>query len=276
MDLTGIFETERARLRAVATRLVGADDADDAVQEAWLRASRAGLEGIERPAAWLTTITSRVCLDMLRARRTVPSEVDETWAEPTPGPEDDAVVAAAVEEALALVLDALEPASRVAFVLHDVFAIPFDQIAATLGRSVVATRQLASRARAAVRAQAAVPAGASSPAAVVDAFQAAARAGDLARLVETLAPDVVCRADGAAAAMGAAEVLAGTDAVAHRFLGGAKAAFPATIDGAPGMVWLHRGTVAVAFEFTVVDGRVAAIDLLGDPDVLAAADIVRG
>lgn len=273
MGLTETFEAERPRLRAIATRLVGADDADDAVQEAWLRASRAGLDGVERPAAWLTTIVSRVALDMLRARRTAP--LAEDGAADAPGPEDDALVAAAVDEALAVVLDALEPAARVAFVLHDVFAVPFDQIAELLGRSVVATRQLASRARAAVRARRDDPAGASSPRAVVDAFLAAAREGDLPRLVGALAPDVVCRADAAASAMGS-PTLDGREEVSGFFDGAAKAAFPATIDGAPGAVWMHRGDLRVAFEFTVVDGRIAAIDLIADPEVLAAAAITRG
>lgn len=273
MGLTETFEAERPRLRAIATRLVGADDADDAVQEAWLRASRAGLDGVERPAAWLTTIVSRVALDMLRARRTAP--LAEDGAADAPGPEDDALVAAAVDEALAVVLDALEPAARVAFVLHDVFAVPFDQIAELLGRSVVATRQLASRARAAVRARRDDPAGASSPRAVVDAFLAAAREGDLPRLIETLAPDVVCRADAAASAMGS-PTLDGRDEVSAFFDGAAKAALPATIDGAPGAVWMHRGDLKVAFEFAVVDGRIAAIGLIADPEVLAAAAITRG
>ena len=181
----------------------------------------------------------------------------------------------AVDEALAVVLDALEPAARVAFVLHDVFAVPFDQIAELLGRSVVATRQLASRARAAVRARRDEPAGASSPRAVVDAFLAAAREGDLPRLVGALAPDVVCRADAAASAMGS-PTLDGSEEVSGFFDGAAKAALPATIDGAPGAVWLHRGDLRVAFEFTVVDGRIAAIDLIADPEVLAAAAITRG
>jgi RNA polymerase sigma-70 factor, ECF subfamily len=170
-----------------------------------------------------------------------------------------------------VVVDSLEPAQRIAFVLHDVFAVPFDEIAEILGRSVVATRQLASRARATVRA-ARPGVGAHSDRAVVDAFLAAAREGDLATLMEVLDPDVVCRADAGAAAMGSPS-LAGRDAVAQFFHGAAKSARRAVVDGAAGLFWAMGGEVKVVFEFTVVDDRVVAIDFLGTPEVLEAAEI---
>ena len=269
--LTAIFGAERPRLRAIAARMLGsAYDADDAVQEAWLRAERAGLEGVDNPAAWLTTILSRVCLDMLRApaRSRASGDPIPDRATPTPGPEDEALAADALSAALFLVVDSLEPAQRIAFVLHDVFAVPFDEVAQILGRSVVGCRQLASRARATVRAARPTQGGgARTDREVVDAFLAAAREGDLATLVSVLDPDVTCRADAGAAALGSPS-LQGADAVAWFFNGAAKTARRGVVDGAAGLFWATAGEVKVVFEFTVVGDRILAIDLLGTPDVL--------
>ena len=271
--LVATFETERPRLRAMAARMLGsAYDADDAVQEAWLRAERAGFEGVSNPEGWLTTIVSRVCLDMLRApaRSRASGEPVPDRAAVEPGPEDEALAADALSAALFLVVDSLEPAQRIAFVLHDVFAVPFDEIAEILGRSVVACRQLASRARATVRAaRPTPPAAARSDREVVDAFLVAAREGDLATLLTVLDPDVACRADAGAAAMGSPS-LQGADAVAQFFNGAAKTARRGEVDGAAGLFWALAGEVKVVFEFTVVGDRILAIDFLGSPDVLGA------
>jgi len=271
--LVATFETERPRLRAIAVRMLGSGyDADDAVQETWLRAERAGIVGVDNPAGWLTTIVSRVCLDMLRAparsrasRAPVPDAPTKT-----PSPEDHALAADALSAALFLVVDNLEPAQRIAFVLHDVFAVPFEEIAQILGRSVVACRQLASRARATVRAARQTPNPKTrSDRDVVDAFFAAAKDGDLASLIDVLDPDVVCRADAGAAAMGSPN-LQGADAVAEFFNGAARSARRGVVDGAAGLFWAMGGEVKVVFEFTVVDDRILAIDFLGTPEVLAA------
>ena len=272
-NLLATFEAEQRRLRAIATRMLGSThDADDAVQETWLRAERATLEGIDNPAAWLTSIVSRVCLDMLRAparsRGSGAPVPDEATI--APNPEDQALAADALSAALFLVVDNLEPAQRIAFVLHDVFAVPFEEIAQILGRSVVACRQLASRARATVRAARPTPtARTRSDRDVVDAFFAAAKEGDLASLIGVLDPDVVCRADAGAAALGSPN-LQGSDAVAEFFNGAARSARRGVVDGAAGLFWALAGEVKVVFEFTVVGDRILAIDFLGTPEVLAA------
>jgi len=271
--LTATFETERPRLRAIAARMLGSVyDADDAVQETWLRAERAGLEGVSNPEGWLTTIVSRVCLDMLRApaRSRASGDPIPDAAAAAPSPEDEALAADALSAALFLVVDSLEPAQRIAFVLHDVFAVPFEEIAQILGRSVVACRQMASRARATVRAARPTPSpGARTDRETVDAFLTAAREGDLATLVSVLDPDVACRADAGAAAMGS-PTLHGADAVAQFFNGAAKTARRAEVDGAAGLFWAMGGEVKVVFEFTIVDSRILAIDFLGTQDVLGA------
>jgi RNA polymerase sigma-70 factor (ECF subfamily) len=273
MELAETFETERPRLRRMATRMLNSShDADDALQEAWIRASRAGMEGVDNPQGWLTTIVARICLDSLRARRPDVGEAPE-GASPAAGPEDVVLAADAVGAALTVLLDSLEPSQRLAFMLHDVFALPFEQVAEILGKSVVACRQLASRARATVRA--------GSPAnnprspqhaedrAVVDAFLVAARYGVLATLVSVLDPEVACRADDGAAAMGSPS-LQGVNAVAQFFNGAAKTARRAVVDGAAGLFWAKGGEVKVVFEFTVVGDRILAIDFLGTPEVLEA------
>jgi len=271
------FEDSRPHLAAVAYRMLGSRaEADDAVQEAWLRLARSDVDGVDNLRGWLTTVVSRVCLDMLRSRtsrREEPLAVDECTA-PEPGPEGEAELADSVGAALLVVLDTLAPAERLAFVLHDLFAMPFDEIGAVLGRSPVAARQLASRARR--RVQGAGPDDDGGPArrrAVVTAFLAASRGGDFAALLALLDPDAVARADAAAVVAGAEAEVRGAAAVAETFAGRAKAARLALLDGEPGLIWSYRGEVRMAFAFTVVDGRVTGIELIADPTRLAAMGV---
>jgi RNA polymerase sigma factor (sigma-70 family) len=269
------FEEHRGRLRAVAYRMLGSlEEADDAVQEAWIRFSAAGADEVVNLGGWLTTIVTRVCLNALRARAARP----ETLAGPNipdpvlspadgPTPEQEALLADSVGFALLVVLDTLTPAERVAFVLHDVFSVPFGEIAPILERTPEATRQLASRARHQVK-----EAGAREPdaavaaqRAVVDAFFAAARAGDLAALVELLDPDVVLRTDGFVAGTA---VLRGAETVASAAIGGANphAEFqPVLVNGAAGILITLRGRPAGLMAFTVVGGRITAVDGITDP-----------
>ena len=277
------FEEHRATLRAVAYRMLGsAGEAEDAVQEAWLRLSRAGVDGIDNLGGWLTTVVARVCLDMLRSRR---SRREEPMADGLPepampvtehaDPERAALLADAVGPALLIVLDALAPAERLAFVLHDMFAVPFDEIAEVLGRSPAAARQLASRARRRVRGAEPVPeVDRARHHAIVTAFLAASRRGDFAALVDLLDPEVEARADAATVAAGAEKWVRGADAVARTFAGRARAARFALVDGVPGLVWMQGGQARVVFAFTVEADRVVAIDLLSDPDELRHLDLV--
>jgi RNA polymerase sigma factor (sigma-70 family) len=269
------FEEHRARLRAVAYRMLGSlDEADDAVQEAWIRFSAAGADEVVNLGGWLTTIVTRVCLNTLRARAARP----ETLAGPRvpdpvlsaaegPTPEQEALLADSVGLALLVVLDTLTPAERVAFVLHDVFDFPFGEIAPMLDRTPEAARQLASRARHRVRAAGTrEPDGAvAAQQAVVDAFFAAARAGDLTTLVELLDPEVVLRTDGFAATP---TMLRGAEAVSGAVLGGASphAEFrPVLVNGAAGMLITLRGRPAALMAFTVAGGRITAVDGITDP-----------
>jgi RNA polymerase sigma factor (sigma-70 family) len=276
MEVTDL-EAERPRLTAIATRILGSEsDADDVLQEAWLRLSRT--DGVDNPPAWLTTVVTRMCLDHLRARgsRSRAEARVPAGTEPV-DPEADALLADRLGGAMQVVLDTLAPAERAAFVLHDVFGYPFDEISAVLGRSGTAVRQLASRARRKVQ-------GAPEPDAelgardesrrVVGAFLDAARGGDLATLLLLLAPDAVMRADMVGQQMGTEPVYDGAAAVADRF-NGARGAAPATIDGDPGGAWIMAGAVKVAFAFHVEDGLVREIELIADPDVLANMDVVR-
>lgn len=266
-DAAGSFLHERPRLLRVAARILGdPDEAQDIVQQAWIRWDRAP-EAPRDPAAWLTTVTTRLCLDRLRGRTAVP--VEEVVVEGSvPDPADAVALADTVSAALHVVLDRLTPAERVAFVLHDTFAVDFATIAQVLDSSPAAARKLASRARAKVS-PAAVSC-APADAAVVDAFLDAAKGGDLARLLELLAPDAVVSADTAAVAMGTPDRLEGRESVARMFNGAAQTAFPVHIDGRPGAAWLHRGEFKVAFDFTVADGRVRRIRFRADPALLAA------
>jgi RNA polymerase sigma factor (sigma-70 family) len=278
------FEENRPHLRAVAYRMLGSStEADDAVQETWLRLSRAGVGGVENLGGWLTTIVARVSLNMLRSRtlrREEPMDPPPTGqpvAPPPNGtdPEHEAVLADSVGLALLVVLDTLTPAERLAFVLHDMFAVPFEEIAPIVERSPVATRQLASRARRRVQ-----EAGSGDPPGeisrrreVVAAFLAASREGDFDALLTMLDPDIVLRADGAAAQMGADAEAIGPHAVAGMFSGRAQALRPALIDGAPGAVWTLRGETRVVFAFTFTGSTIAAIEQIADPERIARLEV---
>jgi RNA polymerase sigma factor (sigma-70 family) len=275
------FETHRPRLRAVAYRMLGsASEADDAVQEAWLRLGRADAGEIDNLGGWLTTVVARVCLNLLqsrKSRREEPLEAhlpEEAATEDGPDPEQQALLADSVGLALLVVLDTLAPAERLAFVLHDMFDVPFEEIAPIVGRSPAAARQLASRARRRVRgAEAAPDADLARQRAVVDAFLAAARGGDFQALLAVLDPDVVLRSDQAAVQVGASRELHGAAAVAGTFAGRARAARPALIDGAAGLVWAPGGVPRVAFGFTIADGRIVAIDVVADPERLSRLQV---
>jgi RNA polymerase sigma factor (sigma-70 family) len=273
------FEAHRPHLRAVAYRMLGsAAEADDAVQEAWLRASRAGADEVDNLGGWLTTVVARVCLNQLRSRRSRPeAPLDDQAAELADGaadPEAEAVLADAVGPALLVVLDTLSPAERLAFVLHDLFAVPFGEIAEILGRSEAAARQLASRARRRVQGAEAPEGDRARQRLVVEAFLAASRKGDFEALLRLLDPRVVARADAAAVAAGAEAEVRGARAVAGAFVGRARFARPALVEGAVGAVWAPGGRPRVVFAFTVSDGRVAEIRLLADPERLAELDLV--
>jgi RNA polymerase sigma-70 factor, ECF subfamily len=275
------FEAHRGRLRAIAYRILGApNDADDAVQEAWLRFSRSNTDTVDNLAAWLNTVVSRVCLNMLQARRSRPqpnveADLPEQPAAPDESdPEHEALLADSVGLALTVVLDTLTPSERVAFVLHDVFAIPFDEIAPIVERSTPATRQLASRARARVqRRDAGGQTDRLRQAALVDAFLAAARKGDFDALLGLLDPDVVLRADEQAAKLGVAAETRGVQEVGA-FLRHARGATSALLDGAPAVVWIHRGELKVVYDFTTDRDRITAVDLIADPEHLRRLDLV--
>jgi RNA polymerase sigma factor (sigma-70 family) len=269
--LAARFEGSRPRLRAVAYRMLGSlSEAEDAVQEAWIHAAGADAAGVANVEGWLTTIVARVCLDMLRSRRSrreAPLDVDEAVA--AAGPEQEAVLADSVGLALLVVLDTLAPAERVAFVLHDMFGLPFGEIAAVTGRSPVAARQLASRARRRVRGTASVPrARLARQREVAAAFLAAARGGDLGALLAVLDPEVVLHADAAAVPTGTAVTIRGAAAVAA----GARASARrspygrvALVNGAPGIVMAPAGRLVLALALTIPDGKIARIDVIADP-----------
>jgi RNA polymerase sigma-70 factor (ECF subfamily) len=276
------FEENRPHLRAVAYRMLGSStEADDAVQEAWLRLSRAGTSGVDNLGGWLTTIVARVSLNMLRSRtlrREEPIDAPVTGQPVTPppngtDPEHEAVLADSVGLALLVVLDTLTPAERLAFVLHDMFAVPFEEIAPVVERSPAATRQLASRARRRVQEARAQPGEISRRREVVAAFLAASREGDFDALLTMLDPDIVLRADTAAAQMGADAEAIGARAVAGVFSGRAKALRPALIDGAPGAVWTLRGETRVVFAFTITGGTITAIEQIADPERIARLEV---
>ena len=275
MDLedwpTERFEENRSHLRAVAYRMLGSlDEADDAVQEAWLRLSRADTSRVDNLRGWLTTVVAHVCLDMLRSRKSRREEpLGAELPEPMPGPEHEVMLADSVGLALLVVLETLTPAERVAFVLHDLFDLPFDEIAPIVGRTPAAARQLASRGRRRVQGGTAVRGGNHTrQREVVDAFLAASRGGDLDALLAVLDPDVVLRSDGAAVRVGAASEVRGAVAVAATFFGRAKGAQPALVDGSAGLVWAPGGRPRIVFAFTIEGGRIAAVDLIADPERL--------
>jgi RNA polymerase sigma factor (sigma-70 family) len=279
------FEADRGRLRAVAYRMLGSlSEADDAVQEAWLRLSRSGADDVENLGGWLTTIVGRVCLDMLRSRRSRREEpLDVHVPDPIVSheagvdPEHEALVADSVGLALLVVLETLTPAERLAFVLHDMFAVPFDDIAPIVGRSPAAARQLASRARRRVRGTAQAPeVDLTRQREVVRAFLAAARGGDFDALLAVLDPDVVLRADYGAVPAGASTLIRGARAVAGQALTFARFsqfARPALVNGAAGLVTAPEGRPLSVMGFTVRDGKIVEIDILADPERLRRLDL---
>jgi RNA polymerase sigma factor (sigma-70 family) len=279
------FEEHRTHLRAVAYRMLGSvSEADDAVQEAWLRLSRSDSREIENLGGWLTTVVGRVCLNMLRSRRRRREEsldvrVPEPILSSSDGldPEQEALLADSVGLALLVVLETLGPAERLAFVLHDMFGVPFDEIAPMVNRSPAAARQLASRARRRVRSEAPPPdPDLSQQREVVDAFFAASRGGDFDALVAVLDPDVVLRADGGAARPDVTAVVHGAQAVAKRASHYARLSpyvRPALVNGVAGAVVVPPEGVFSVMAFTVRDGRIVAIDALSDPERLGELDL---
>jgi RNA polymerase sigma-70 factor (ECF subfamily) len=284
-SLADQFEEHRARLRSVAYRMLGSFiAADDAVQETWLRLSRVDASEIENLAGWLTTVVGRVCLNVLRSRRSRPEELAGSHvpdpvvvADAPDDPEREAVLADSVGLALLIVLDVLTPPERVAFVLHDMFGVSFEEIAPVVGRSVPATRQLASRARRRVQVPAVTPdADLPRQREVVDAFFAAARGGDLDALVAVLDPAVVLRSDGGRIRAEATAFVEGALSVAGRAITFARPSaplVPVLVNGATGVVVLTDEGPLSVMAFTVRDGRIVEIDILTDPDRLAALDL---
>lgn len=270
------FEAHRTRLRAVAYQTLGStSEADDAVQEAWLRLSRSDPDNIENLGGWLTTVVARVCLNMLQSRREEPvgMHLPETVVSDADGidPEQEALLADSIGPALLVILHTLAPAERLAFVLHDMFAVPFDDIATIVGRSPAAARQLASRARRRVQGVAPIlDTDLTRQRAIVDAFLTAARNGDFDALLEALDPDVVVRSNGAETS------LRGPAAVAGRALAGARFAqvtLPALINGAVGVVTAADGRPISLMAFTITDTKIVAIDLIDDPGRMAEVDL---
>jgi RNA polymerase sigma factor (sigma-70 family) len=277
------FETHRAHLQSVAYRMLGSrGEADDAVQEAWLRFSRADASDIANLGGWLTTVVARVSLDMLRSRASrredpMGDQLTDYIERRGDGsePEHEALVADSVGAALLVVLETLRPAERLVFVLHDMFAVPFDEIGPIVGRSPDAAKMLASRARQKVRRSDPAPdAAAARQREVVDAFLAASRNGDFDGLLALLDPDVMIRADAAAVRMGSPEQTRGAHAVAGTFSGRALAARPALVDGTVGVVWAVGGRPKVVWDFVIEDGKVVHIDMLAAPETLDGIELV--
>lgn len=272
------FEEHREHLRAVAFRMLGSTgEADDAVQEAWMRFARADTAEVENLRGWLTTVVARICLNLLRSRRTRREDAldaDPPVAASSPDdPESAAVSADSVGLALQVVLDSLGPAERLAFVLHDLFGVPFDRIAPILDRTPEAARQLASRARRRVRSGRPAP-DVRRQRHVVDAFLAAAREGRFEDLLAVLDPDIVVVADEEAAATGfSGREVIGAKAVAALFNGRARQAVAVMVDGTAGAMWAPGGSPRSVLAFTVVDGRITAIDITNDPDAVAALEL---
>jgi RNA polymerase sigma-70 factor (ECF subfamily) len=265
----------------VAFRILGnVEDADDALQETWLRLSTTDAGDIENLRGWLTTVASRICLNLLRSRQRRPSEsiddsadVEQLSVRAAVTPEEQAILADSMGPALLIVLDRLTPAERICFVLHDMFAVSYEEIAGILGKSPEACRQIASRARRRVRMTEDPTSDPQRQREIVDAFLAAAKTGDFQMLLSLLSPDVELVADAAAIGMGAPASLVGCNDVASRFSGGAKAARTALLDGLAGLVWSQGGTVKVAFDFTVVADKVTKIEMIAEHDVLGEIDI---
>ena len=279
------FEANRAHLRGVAFRMLGSlTEADDAVQEAWIRLSRTDTSDVDNLRAWLTTVVGRVCLNMLRTRTTrressLETHLPDPILSPEEGmdPEQEALLGDSVGLAMLVVLDSLTPAERVAFVLHDVFAVPFDEIAPIVGRTPTAARQLASRARRRVQGAPLPDVDLDGQWAVVDAFLAASRAGDFERLLVVLDPEVVLRSDGGLARPDLRTLLRGAAAVAEgamTFRRFGETATRVLVNGIPGGVaWAPDGSPFAVVALTVRGGRIVAIDVLADPDRLGRLDL---
>jgi len=277
------FESQRDRLLAVAYRMLGSlSEAEDAVQECWLRLSRSDTNAIENLSGWLTTVVSRVCLDMLRSRKirreeSLEHHLPETFAnrDDRSNPEQETLLADSVGLALLVVLDSLSPAERITLVLHDIFAMPFSEIAAIVDKSEAAVRQLASRARRKVQGARAVPeSDIAQQRALVDAFLAAAHAGNFDALVEALAPDVVLRDDRQTDRQtGAASLIRGAKAIAGQVSGRAQAAQSALVNGSVGVIVAPRGKLLYVIKFTMRLGKIAEIDLISTPVRIRQLDL---
>lgn len=280
MAIEDAFELERARLVRLAAGILGErHEAEDIVQTAWLRLHSADAETIHSLPAWLTTVTTRLCLDRLRARVPDPVDPGDHWDDAAGSdigldPFEEVALADSVGVALHMVVGSLTPSERVAFILHDTFSVDFETVALVLDSSPVAARKLASRARAKISSQ--LPGGPPSDWEVVDAFLDAAKGGDFARLLHLLAPGVVVSADAAAIAAGTPVRLEGRDAVAAMFDGAARAALPVFVGSRPGAAWFDRGAARVIFDFTVVDGQITSIVFRAAPEVIAAVVRRRG
>ena len=282
------FEQNRTHLRAVAYRMLGSlSDADDAVQESWLHVSRSGTAGVKNLGGWLTTVVARVCLDMLRSRR---ARREEPLGDQPPAhlpfplhgangaagdPEQEALLADSVGPALLVVLEELAPAERLAFVLHDMFAVPFDEIAPIVGRSPAAARQLASRARRRVQGSPSVPdADLTRQRELVSAFMAASRDGDFGALLAVLDPDVVLRADRATVPAGRPTLVRGAENVARGAMAGrSRFAQAALVDGSVGIVVAPRGQLTIALTFSFGRGKITEIEVIADPERLGELDV---
>ena len=271
------FEADRARLRAVAYRMLGSTgEADDAVQETWLRLSRSDTSAVENLGGWLTTVLARVCLDMLRSRK---SRREEPMGPHVPEPaadehERDTEMADSVGAALLVVLETLAPAERLAFVLHDMFAVPFEEIAPIVGRTPAAARQLASRARR--RVQGTPPArdaDFSRQKKIVDAFLAASRGGDFEGLLAVLDPEIVFRADQAAQRLGALAEIRGAEAVAQTFKGRAQGAKPALVDGSMALAVVLGGQLRIVLRLTITGDRISAVEAVADAERIGGFDV---
>jgi RNA polymerase sigma factor (sigma-70 family) len=277
--LAGRFEESRPRLRGVAYRMLGSlAEADDAVQEAWLHAVRGNAEDVSNLEGWLTTIVSRVCLDMLRSRKTRREDpLEGRDIRVDGGPEQEALMADTVGLAMLVVLDTLAPAERIAFVLHDMFGMPFDQIGAATGRTPEAARQLASRARRRVHgADPAAHPDLARKQQVVEAFLAASREGDFEALLSLLDPDAMIRADETARSPGGPEFIRGAENVARGSLArrrGAKLGRVALLDGEPGLILAPRGKLRLALAFTITGDKVTALEVIADRDRLDQIEI---
>ena len=276
--LTEKFEANRAHLRAVAYRMLGStSEVDDAVQETWLRLNRSDTSAVENLSGWLTTVVARVCLDMLRSRK---SRREEPMGPQVPEPaardahERDAEMADSVGAALLVVLETLAPAERLAFVLHDMFAVPFEEIAPIVGRTPAAARQLASRARRRVQGTPQVPeADLGRQRQIVEAFLAASRDGDFEGLLAVLDPDVVFRADSAAQRLGSLAEIRGAAPVAETFKGRARAAKPALVDGRPALAVIMGGQLRIVLRLTISGDRISAVEAVADAGRIGRFDV---